>query len=69
MLHTCYHVLSDHHNKYLRTLPEVQTEINRWNKNGESHIEICEVFTVEEVGSDAIWLNEVQIPISDIKLN
>jgi len=64
MIHTCYHVLSDHNNEYFGTLPEVKSTIAKLKKNGESHIKVFQVFTEQDLRSDAIWLNEKQIRVS-----
>jgi len=63
MLHTCYHIISDHNNNYVRTLEDVQTKIAELETKGENHIKLSEIFTEEDYDVDAIKLKEVQITV------
>ena len=64
MQHSCYHLISDHKNQILSSTKEVKSTINSWKKEGEDHIKIFRI-TTEELGSDAINLEEEQVEIDD----
>jgi hypothetical protein len=62
MLHTCYHIVSNHNNEYVITSEEVQKRIAELNTNEENDIQIFQVFTEEDFDVDTIRLKELQIP-------
>ena len=64
MQHICYHIISDHNNQFLNSLSEVKSTVNAWKAEGESRIKIFKIVT-EELGSDAINLEEEQLAIDD----
>ncbi|MBT8379987.1 MAG: hypothetical protein KJN64_12240 [Ignavibacteria bacterium] len=69
MIHTCYHIVSNHKNKYVRTLEDVQTRIDNLQTRGEQNIKVFQVFTVQDFEVDATRLKEVQIPLKEITYN
>ena len=66
MQHTCYRLVSDHNNQTLNSLTEVKTTVDNWEKEGESHIKIFRI-TTQDLGSDAINLEEKQLTMDEIK--
>ena len=65
MNHTCYHVISEHNNEFLNELNEVKNKVNELKNEGESHIKVFRIIT-EELGSDAINLEETQVGMDEI---
>ena len=68
MKHTCYHLISDLKNEFLSDLKEVKVKINKWKEDGEGHIKVFKIMT-EELGSDAIDLEEKQLDIEHLNKN
>lgn len=68
MKHTCYHLISDLNNEFLNDLKDVKTTVKKWKEDGESYIKIFRIMT-EELGSDAINLEEKQLDIEDLNKN
>ena len=69
MLHTCYHILSNNNDEYVRTLEEVQTRIEDLKTIGENHIKVSQIFTEEDFDVDAIRLKEIPVPLAEININ
>jgi hypothetical protein len=69
MLHTCYHIFSDHTDEYVRSLNEVRTKIDKLDAQGKNHIQVSQIFTEEDFDSDAVHLNEVQVSLDEIEKN
>ena len=65
MQHTCYHLISDHNNQFFSAIQDVRTTVNKWKEEGESHIKIFRIIT-EELGSDAINLEEKQLAVEEL---
>jgi hypothetical protein len=68
MQHTCYHVISDHKNQFFSAVDDVKETVNKWKDEGESHIKIFRIIT-EDLGSDAIDLEEKQVGLDEININ
>jgi hypothetical protein len=69
MLHTCYHIITNNKNEYLKTLEDVQIRIDNLQTNGEQNIKVFQVFAVQGFEVDATCLEEVQIPLEEITYN
>lgn len=67
MHHTCYHLISDNKNEFLNALNEVKERVDHWKQEGESHIKVFKI-TTEELGSDAINLEETQVGMDEINV-
>ena len=68
MKHTCYHVLTEKHDKFLDSLDDARIIAEKWKSEGDSHFQVYKIST-EEVGSDEIILDEVVVPLGEIFKN
>ena len=68
MKHTCYHLISDQNNEFMSDLKDVKITILKWKEDGEGHIKVFKIMT-EELGSDAINLEEKQLDIENLNKN
>jgi len=68
MLHSCFHLVSENKSEFLTSIEDVKIKVKKWKDEGDSHVKVFKI-TTEDLGSDAISLDEKELEMDETKEN